>query len=216
MSIAGLSSSSLAKLLRAPHSLAWTELWCLENVDADSAAALGTLPGLLTLDMPWNCRDVSFLPALSQLQTLHLLLSDDPWAVTGDAVVEAISSCVRLTSVALMAPVTSKHLSALLPRLPLLHTLSLGWCSASLESLRFLSDAPSLQRTLRSFVLKGQRAMCASEVRHVLGLKNLAKLELEDSFSEPLDGLTRHMLKPPSALLPKLTEFEYTPVAAVP
>lgn len=106
VSIAGLNSSSIAKLLRAPHSLEWTELWDLRGVDAASAPALRTLRGLIGI-YTWRCSDVSFLPALSQLQKLHLRISHTLWAVTGDAVVEALSGCVHLMELALKAPVTS-------------------------------------------------------------------------------------------------------------
>ena len=214
VSIADLDSDSLTKLLRAPHSLEWTELRDVYDIDAVSAPALRNLPGLLTL-YTWGCCDVSFLPALSQLQTLHLECSDEPWdadmtAVTGDAVVEALSGCRRLAVLILTAPVTSKHLSILLPRLPLLHTLSLLGCR-ELESLQFLSDVPSLQHTVCFFFLKDSPALHSSELRHVLALKNLETPLLVSSFSEPLDGLTQHLLTPPSALLPKLTEFDYEP-----
>ena len=214
VSIAGLSSSSVAKLLRAPHSLEWTELKEVSDIDAVSAAALRNLPGLLMIDT-WGCRNVSFLSALSQLHTLELQIGENPWAVSGDAVVEAISNCRHLTFLGLVAPVTFAHLSVLLPRLPLLHTLILYFCS-ELESLCFLNDVPTLRHTLRYLSLQHQPALRTSEIRHILALKNLDKLRLSFSFSEALDGFTRHVLTPPSTALPKLTSFVYeSPAAAV-
>ena len=204
VAIPGLNSGSLTKLLRVPHSLEWTEL-C---IPALSAGALRNLPDLLTLDA-WNCRDVSFLPALPRLQSLELQIEDDPWAVTGEALVEAILSCRQLTSLDLTAPVTSAHLSALLPRLPLLQSLGLAFCS-ELDSLAFLSDVSML----REFILDFQPALRTSELRHILGLKNLTKLRLLSSLSQELDEFTQHLLTPPSTLLPKLTSFKYEPAAA--
>ena len=212
VSVDGLNSRSLSKLLRAPHSLEWTELHELRGVDAASAPALCTIPNLLAIQT-FDCCDVSFLSALSQLHTLELQIKDGPWAVSGDAVVEAISSCRHLTSFALRAPVTSAHLTALLPRLPMLHTLSLVSCR-ELVTLQFLRGGSSLKRTLRSLCLSGHPALRASEIRYAFGLKNLVSLRLLDSFSESLDSLTQHLLTPPSNVLPKLTSFEYKPVAA--
>ena len=183
----------------------WTELWQLRDINADSAQTLRNLPGLLSIDTR-SCRDVSFLPALSQLQWLRLQIDAKPW-VTGEAVAEAMSECRYLTFLELMAPVTSAHLSALLPQLPLLRTLSLGFC-CELDSLRFLSDVPALQHNLRVFVLHHPPPLPSSEIRHVFGLRSLDTLRLSDLFSEPLDGFTRRLLTPPSTVLPTLTAFE--------
>ena len=125
---------------------------------------------------------------------------------------QTLSACLQLTSLDLMAPVTSAHLSAMLSQLSLLRDLNLVSCS-ELGSLQFLSDAPSLQHTLRQFLLQRSPALRTAELRHILGLKNLERLVLSSSFSEPLDDFTQHLLTPPSTLLPKLTEFNYLPAA---
>ena len=205
VSLGGLHSRSLVKLLRLPHALRWTILHDCD-IDAASAKSLRHLPGLLGF-YTWRCQDVSFLPALSQLQTVQLQITDQPWAVTGGAVVKAISGCRGPIVLILTAPVTSTHLTALLPQLTRLHTLVLV-SSSELESLQFLSDVPALQHTLRFLFLSGQSALHSAEMRHILGLKNLTALDLMSSFSEPLDGLTQHLLKP-RTLLPNIREFEY-------
>lgn len=214
VSIPRLNSASLLKLLRMPHALRWTELRELCAVGSQSAAALRNLPGLLHLDT-WDCCNVSFVPALSQLRQLELQIRDDPWAVTADAVVDAVSSCSQLTCLCLLAPLTSKHLTALLTQLTMLRALVLNYC-AELESLAFLSAVPSLQRTL--LVLKlhhcNHHALRSAELRHIFALRNLTALKLQRSLADPLDGLTQHLLTPPSTVLPKLESFEYEPAAA--
>ena len=125
---------------------------------------------------------------------------------------QTLSACRHLTSLDLLAPVTSAHPSALLPRLQL-NALTLFFCR-ELDSLQFLSDVPSLHHTLRYFGLEKSSALRTAELRHLLALKNLDTLELLSSFSEALDGLTQHLLTPPSIVLPKLTKFKYEPAVA--
>ena len=103
---------------------------------------------------------------------------------------------------------TSKHPHQIVSRLPL-RMLQLNDCAA-FESLSFLSECPHLAQSLQSLVLESNHAtLHSTELSHVLTLKNLTSVDVFQVFIEPLDAFAQHLLKPPSVVLPKLTNFEF-------
>jgi hypothetical protein len=53
-----------------------------------------------------------------------------------------------------------------------------------------------------------------TELRHVHALKGLKSLDLSESFNESMDSHSQSLFTPPSALMPQLDKFEYTPPLA--
>ena len=203
-----LSRDDLSYLLRAPHSLQWQEIPEVRDVDDEvvTSSAFPTLTKLVTS----RCRTVAFLPMFTSLRSLSLWMNSP--ARLAAEIVTGLSYCSQLTELTLRNAhdVTAQHLSQALPHLPELRELSLMFCS-SLASLSFLAECAGLSQSLQSLMLTACRspALRATELKHVMTLKSLAKLGLHSSFVEPLDVFSQHFLTPPSAVLPSLVQFTY-------
>lgn len=201
---------SVLYFLRTPHSLQWQEIHEeITEIDGDLAAGLATLPTLTVLDT-LKCRSVAFLPALTRLRTLNLWM-DAAVRLAADIAV-GLASCSQLTELTLEArDLTSQHLTQALRHLPLLHLLSLWRCSA-LVSLSFLSECGHHAQSLQSLELcmwKSDPPVAPStELKHVLTLKGLTQLTIQNFFVDPLDTLMLDALSPPSVMLPKLKTFD--------
>ena len=209
LDLPNLGRDSLLYLLRSPHSLRWQEIHAVRDIDDEVSAALSTLPTLTLLRTYWECRSVSFLPALKQLRSLQLTMGSAVRLAADLAA--ALSRCSQLTQLALCAQdVTSQHLSQALLHLPQLRELRLVECSA-LTSLSFLSQCIHLSHSLQLLLLSGSDAPAhPDEIRHVLTLKSLTLLNIDQFFVEPLAPLLVQQLTPPSLLLPKLEQFRFT------
>ena len=203
-----LSRDSILHLLRTPHALQWQQIQRVDGVDEEVASALSTLPSLTHL-IAFNCRSVAFFSVLTRLRSLHLHVH--PAARLAADIAAGLPRCSQLTELTLStADVTSQHLSRLLPRLPLLRSLELMFCSA-LDSLSFLSECSHLAQSLHSLSLRGtvHPVVHSTEIKHVLTLKSLTQLGIYFVFVEPLDAPMVQSLTPPSVVLPKLIQFDY-------
>ena len=209
MKVPFVGGGALIHLLRTPHSLHWQQVHQLHHIDNDAASALSTLPTLTRLDT-YECRSVTFLPALHRLRTLWLSM-DFAVRLAAD-IVTGLFSCSQLTELRLLSAVdvTSQHLWQALSHLPALCSLELWHCSA-LTSLSFISECAGLSQSLHSFGLNhcGSPDLHSTELKHVLTLKALKDLKVRSSFVEPLDALTQHLFTPPS-VLPTLVQFTYS------
>jgi len=168
--------------------------------DLDEAQELlKSLPSLHHL-MNRQGESLTFLRSLSCLRTLDLAYCS---FLEPEQMIHGIGQCDQLTTFSIFeCEITSTQLGALLSRMPSIRNLTIEY-SADLESLSFLSAAP----TLASFTFEGSGSdpFPASELYHVFSLQQLTSLELHrDCFSEPLDSLTLRELTPPSRQLPKL------------
>lgn len=209
MAVEHLSSQSLAQLLRTPHGLRWQEIHAVKQVGAVASAAISSLPTLTTLITQF-CGDIGFLTHLVQLRTLDLHLDPDA-TISPDAVVAGLSRCTQLTDLTITAPLNNKHLSVMLPCLPLLTKLCF-FIMRELESLECLSSGLIVAR-LRSLRLYQctHAALHSSELKHVYALTCLEDLTIDESFAgEPFSELELWLHTPPSKLMPLLKSFDYT------
>ena len=148
---------------------------------------------------------------MTYLTTLHLEMFLDSAVRLSAAPVLAALPCAGLTSLELTAaPLTSADLFAMLARLPLLASLTLGKMD-QLESLSCFSDCVAIKATLRKLVFFHcvNLALRLEELSHLAGFKQLRILVIHDSFRGPLTQAWKQQLTPPSSMFPKLTEFEY-------
>lgn len=213
-----VSNPALKRLLRAPHQLQWQCIHELVELDSSCGAALTTLPTLTELQTE-ICRTVGFLPALVQLRVLKLFFDRPwaahaalrPWPVSADAVVSALSHCPLLQNLSLCAPVTSKHMSTLLPQLAALEVLGLVSCE-ELLSLSFFADSSSAL-LLRQLDIADchHPALHATEIQWLQSLTALQSLRIVNSFAEPLNRSIIALLTPPSGLIRTLAQFAYEP-----
>lgn len=179
-----------ANRLSSPHALRWKQI---AYVDPDSfgpqrdSEILTRLAGSLTTLVLKSARTVNFLPQLKCLTGLELHVRSYPWPLSTDVILAAFG-CPLLTKLQLSAPLTSRHMAALLPRIPLLSDLTLSDMS-ELESLSFVSQCSAAHSALISFTMHRcrHRHLLASDVRHLYRLRCLTQLELVDSFGEPQD-----------------------------
>ena len=207
------STDQLCRLLRSPHSLHWQSISesSFVPVDAKLSLLLPSLPSLTQLyaDLLADC-DPAFFSRLTNLTELRLSLSDFADASTWDSLAFALQSCTNITDLTLdQNPLTSAQMSMMLSHFINLRTLVLREATA-LESLRFLSSGPITPTLTQLSLINCQHPQLQlSEMAHVHSLQSLTCLELEVSFVEPMDELTRSLYAPPSLLLPKLVEFLY-------
>jgi hypothetical protein len=93
--------------------------------------------------------------------------------------------------------------------MPLLTKLLL-FHPAALDSLRFLSSAVPLSRSLTELTLRDfHPSLPLTELRHVHALSSLTNLTLTRVLDRPLDEPTLALYEPPSAVLPALRVFEH-------
>ena len=118
--------------------------------------------------------------------------------------------CPSLTTLVLAAPFDSAQMAQLLPRMPLLRSLSLRGMS-ELESLAFFAQCDAAQSTLQELTILSCRhhALRPTELFHLTSLTALTSLRLEESFRTPLDQFGQRVFAPPSRLLPQLQQFKY-------
>jgi hypothetical protein len=158
---------------------------------------------------------LSLLPNLVEMELDCMDIGAEGTLASPEECVAALQRCSKLTSLQIESDkFTSQHMCALLPSLPALRKLGL-YNMEQLESLRCFSRGP-ITRTLTHLELHDCRhpALHIAELEHLHALIQLRSLILDESFAEPLDALTRRLhSKPDSLLLPKLTEFIYTPHA---
>jgi hypothetical protein len=97
-----------------------------------------------------------------------------------------------------------------MPHLTRLQDLTLRF-APKLESLRLLSSGPITRTLTRLAILNCRNPQLRStELHHVHALRSLTHLSLHRSFVKRLDTFARSLYAPPSLLLPKLVDFQYT------
>lgn len=214
LSIPGLAANRFVQLLRTPHALRWKKLTRLpRGLSAEAGSkALMSLAGTLTTVSLWPPHGIGVLPQLRRLTDLELHLrfrrSSEPWPVTAEAILAALMNCPLLTRLHLQAPLTSKHMATLLPRLPLLTDLTLDDMT-ELESLSFFPLCLAAHRSLTSLCVRLSRRSDVHfrELYHVFCLRSLRKLELHGAFAAWIGPFAFGLLTPPSVVFPQLEHF---------
>ena len=209
-----LESASLRQMLRPPHEFKLASAPTFPFVDARAAECLAALPTLVEVDARL-CSSAAFLSKLPLLTTLHLSCQRFSqrhgviWLLTAEAVVDSLSSCTRLTSLTLTAPLQSSHMCALLPRLPWLRSVTLSGMNA-LDSLRCFSVGPITSRLTSLTLRRCEHAeLELNELGHLHALRNLGTLEIFDSFNEPLTEDDIANYTPPSRFIKRLKNFRH-------
>lgn len=203
VSICELTSVSLSRLLRAPHSLQWTRLDRVCGVNAETAAGSLSAP---SSEGPG--RPQPRLPSRAVAAPL-----------TGRARLDSVGSdlggrdCRALCLHAAQEPHPHRaghfEVHAADPLSATVVARAVAGPLLRARSLHFFSDLPRVMRTLQMLKLACCRhaRLFAEEWIHVFALKSLTCLSLGESSSEPLDSLTMRMLTPPSIVLPQLNTF---------
>lgn len=182
-------------------------------------AALAQLPTLTDL-MPeaWECTSRSLL-VVDQLRSLTSLNFQFPpnTRVTAEVILQVLADRPQLTKLVLQHPlINSKHLTQLLPSLPMLNNLGL-YIMPQLNSLSFLSITP-IKHTLQILLLQSCRhpSLTEAELVHVEKLSALHTLQIHHSFA--VGPYVTARFSPSSALhpnliMPHLQTFDYIPAA---
>lgn len=213
LSLPCLATDRWLSLLRTPHALRWKTIAQVshgpETMAADVKALAGLAPSLTTLSLS-PAHGLAMLPQLRCLTHLNVVTRNhapEAWTISADTIL-AEFECPSLTKLDLQAPLTSKHLAELVPRMPLLKDLHL-YGMKELESLAFLSRCAAAQSCLTSLSISNCRhpSLHSSELVHLLGLKSLTDLWLSGSCLEPLDCLGVALFTPPSAAFPMPAGF---------
>jgi hypothetical protein len=210
------STSLLRRLLALPHDLQWQEILLLGPLDDEDAALLPRLPSLTELSLTAHAQlldSLDFLPRLPNLVSIHCFYCDGLVA----QLTAALQHCTNVTELALDCydDITAAHLADLLPRLPRLQSLLL--LDLTVDSLSFLAQAP-LTSQLSRLILSYCTKLPVAELRHVHSLLGLRELDICRSFVEPMDPDCDELmaLRPPSAALPLLESFSFTPPRIAP
>ena len=209
--VSATSTSLLRRLLARPHDLQWQQISLPQPLRQNDAALLPQLPSLTALSWTAHAQhldSLDFLQRLPNLVSIHCFHCDGLVA----QLTAALQHCTNVTELALDCcdDITAAHLADLLPRLPRLQSLLLF--DLTVDSLSFLAQAPltsQLSRLVLSFCTK----LPVAELRHVHSLLGLREMDIFGSFDEPMDPDCAALaaLRPPSAALPLLESFTYTP-----
>ena len=190
--------------------LQWQLIYLPSRLDNEAAALLPQLPSLTAIVHGLvECERFDWLRGLPNLTDVSLTHYSDAERRAASLVV-GLRHCasVEILSLSNFADLTPAHLAELLPRLPRLREL--GLYKLSIASLAFLTQPP-LTSQLGSLVLNYCRRLPPAELRHAHSLRGLRSLELRLSLTAPLGDDELALLAPPSAALPRLEEFKFTP-----
>jgi len=211
-----LDASLLSRLLAPPHALRWRSLAFLPAITEAVVPLLLSLP-LHTLDAAYPGLEMLHWDWLAQLPGLTklTLCSSCEVPLDVDRILQAISGCAQLRSLTLFDSMdglhfTSAQLSASLPRLPQLQSLTLRGARA-LTTLDFLVQG-NLPRSLTALRLEVfYPGLPLSEVKHVREPRELRSLELAYVFDAPLDEADMLLFQPlQTKHMPHLTHFVHS------
>jgi hypothetical protein len=196
----------------------------LETLDIGSPfivefhAAIVQLPALTDLSINLCSPHTDFLRQLPNLRRLVLIFWDCTVEVDTDRIMQSLHSLVGLTELSFFGPphgyatiplrITSDHLAACLPHMPLLTCLHLSG-AAALGSLRFLSSGPITHLLKKLQLSRFEPRLPLRELHHVHAVSSLTELHLFSVFDRPLDDSSAPLYTPPSRLLPSLRHFTH-------
>jgi hypothetical protein len=215
-----LSAAGFMRLVQLPHTIQLDTLHARTALTEERAAvALVQLSQLTDLSFKLGTPHTDFLRLLPNLRRLELDFKQRLVTPNADRIMHSLHALTALSSLIIVGNsrhdavhrmrLTSDHLAACLPHMPLLHTLCLWDAAAALDSLRFLSSGP-ITRSLQKLVLVDfSPRLPLSELSHVHALSSLRELTLLSVFDRPLDEETQRLYKPPSTLLPSLSCFSH-------
>lgn len=149
------------------------------------------------------------LDPLLQLHSLTML--DLTFAQPARFRFSVIGGCRSLTRLRLCGDLIVDELASMLSTLPVLRDLCLVDIQRDLASLSFLAVQSTLALSLQVLTLHSFARLPAAEIRLVDGLKALQRLTITSSFVEPLNDELLALYTPPSAILPALVDFRFTP-----
>jgi hypothetical protein len=168
---------------------------CSDHIDF-----LLPLPNLRRLEL--NTRFCAVRPDTPRvLSTLHSFVGLMELEIFNDAPESAYNGTFQLRF-------TSDELAACLAHMPLLTSLCL-WHSANLRSLRFLSIGPVTRALKRLTLLSFHPRLPLAELSHVHALSALTELTLDAVFDRLPDADTLQLYRPPSVILPTLTQVSF-------
>jgi hypothetical protein len=141
------SAAGFTRMLQPPHTMKLDTLNVSELFTAEHGEAIVQLPTLTNLSINMCSPHTDFLCHLPNLRRLLLFTRNADGPADAARIMQSMHSLTRLTELSLLGScefplrITSAHLAACLPLMPLLTSLRLTDVSA-LDSLRFLSSGP--------------------------------------------------------------------------
>jgi hypothetical protein len=209
------SAGSFTRMLQPPHTMKLDKL----DMDARFTAEFGEsivhlAPSLTDVNIRLCSSHADFLRQLPNLRRLVLSCHLSTMVPDTDRIMHSLHAHVELTELSLLGSgefplrITSTHLAACLPLMPLLTHLELLFPTA-LDSLRFLSSGPITHSLTVLRLCQFSSPLPLSELHHVHELSSLTDLWLFSVFDRPLDTLAEALYKPPSPLLPSLRTFRH-------
>jgi hypothetical protein len=208
-------AEAFTRLLQPPHALLLDTLgYAAPFTSAHADAIVPVAPTLtnLTFNLHSSCPHTDFLRQLPRLRRLQLNgnFFDRYAPLDAERVMASLHALKGMTDLFLVGGsirFTSDHLEACLPQMPLLASLHLS-NTAALDSLRFLSSSGSLVKSLKELKLTFfQSRLLLAELAHVHALSALTLLHLMSVFDRAPDEAVVQQYRPPSLLLPSLTDF---------
>jgi hypothetical protein len=201
--------AALLELLRPPHALQWLQELSFfhQTLDPPLLAALLSLPALTHLG-PRETEPECWagLGGFAQLNKLSVCWNGSFTAAQRSALESSVHSLPHLSDLSLNLPFDSESdAPPFAQRLPTL--LSLELRCVRLPSLAFLQHSPLLETLLVSYCPR----MRADDTLHCLRsfALRLRSLSLNECVRLSVDQV--RLLRPPSALLPGLSNFSYFP-----
>lgn len=172
------------------------------------AVYLQRLPSLTQL-RAWRFDSIFVLSSWPQLTLLYLDLAI--CTSTTAEIVAALQRCTLLTRLEIDDGqlLSNEELAAVLPVLPALRSLRLGWMRqlTGLSSLALVPHLTDLELTYCR-----HPSLLSSELRHLHGLVQLTSLYINETCVRTAgDEADVALLQPPSSVLPKLNTFRFYP-----